>query len=75
MVEEDAFLQFVAGVLGVGRENLSLDTAYESIPEWDSVMHLRLVMEIGSEYNIDFPIEKIPCLKTLGEFYEYVRSL
>lgn len=75
MVAENVFLGFVAGVLGVDMARISLETAYETIPEWDSVMHLRLVMEIGSEYNVDFPLEKIPELKTLGEFYEYIRSL
>ena len=74
MVEKDEFLEFVATVLGVGRESLALETAYGAIPEWDSVMHLRLVMEIQDRYGVDIPLEKVPELKTLGDFYGFVRG-
>ena len=72
MVEESSFLDFVAGILDVPRERISLDTAYESIPEWDSVMQLRLTLEIGTEYNVEIPVDEIANIKTLGEFYKYV---
>ncbi len=41
MVDDAEFLKFVAGVLDVPVASISLQTAYESIPQWDSVMHLR----------------------------------
>ena len=74
MTTADEFLEFVATVLGVDRPSLSLDTAYGTIPQWDSVMHLRLVMEIGAEFGADIPIEDVPNLKTLASFYEYVKG-
>ena len=74
MVEESSFLEFVATILDVPRESISLDTAYESIQEWDSVMQLRLTLEIGTEYNIDIPVDEIANIKTLGEFYKYVNG-
>ena len=70
MLAAEEFLEFVASVLGVGREGLSLETAYGSIPEWDSVMHLRLVMEIQDRFGVDIPFERVPELKTLGDFYD-----
>ena len=72
MVPKLDFLKFVAGVLDVPVESLSLETAYESIPEWDSVMHLRLTLEIGSEYNVDISVDEIANIKTLGQFYAYL---
>lgn len=72
MVEEKSFLAFVAGIFEVPAESLSLDTAYESIPVWDSVMQLRLTLEIGAEYNIDIPVDEIADIKTLAGFYKYV---
>lgn len=72
MVAEKNFLAFVAGIFEVPVEALSLDTAYESIPEWDSVMHLRLTLEIGSEYNVEIPVDEIANIKTLREFYKYL---
>ena len=69
MVEEKRFLSFVADLFEVSSDSLSLDTAYESIPQWDSVMHLRLMMEVGAAYGVDIPLDEIPILKTLGAIY------
>ncbi len=63
------FLAFAARVLGVPAAALSLDTAYGSLPEWDSVMHLRLVMEFEAAYGASIPLEAVPELKTLGDFH------
>ena len=63
------FLDFAAQILGVPRESVSVDTAHGAIPEWDSVMHLRLVMEIQDRFGIDIPIERVPDLRTLGDFF------
>lgn len=74
MASEKEFLSFVAGVLDVPVESISLDTAYESIPEWDSVMQLRLTLEIGTEYDIEIPVDEIAEIKTLGAFYKYLNK-
>ena len=74
MATEQEFLSFVAGVLDVSAESISLDTAYESIPEWDSVMQLRLTLEIGTEYDVEIPVDEIAEIKTLGAFYKYIKG-
>lgn len=74
MTSENDFLSFVAGIFDVPAESISLDTAYESIPEWDSVMQLRLVLEIGTEYNVEIPVDEIAEIKTLGGFYKYLNE-
>ena len=74
MVTETGFLAFVAGILDVPVERITLDTAYESIPEWDSVMQLRLTLEIGTEYGVEIPVDEIADIKTLGGFYKYVNG-
>lgn len=74
MATEKEFLSFVAGVLDVPAESISLDTAYESIPEWDSVMQLRLTLEIGTEYDVEIPVDEIAEIKTLGAFYKYLNK-
>ncbi len=67
-MNEEAFFSLAAEVFKVPRETLSRDTAYESIPEWDSVNHLRLVMETEAAFGVHYPLERIPALKTLGDF-------
>lgn len=70
----DTFIDFVAGILDVAPETLSRETAYESIPEWDSVMQLRLVMEVSEHYGVDIPLEEVPNLKTLSDFYRVIEK-
>ena len=62
------FIVFAASVLGVPAERLSPGTACGDIPEWDSVMHLRLVMEAEARYGVSIPLEAIPTLHTLADF-------
>ena len=62
------FIAFASSVLGVSPEKLSPDTACGDIPEWDSVMHLRLVMETEARYGVSIPLEEIPALRTLADF-------
>ena len=69
---EERFLTFVAKLFNVDRANVSLDTEYMSLPEWDSLMQLRLVMEVEAEFSCEIPIDEVPNLNTLRKFYEYV---
>lgn len=69
MKDRREFLDFAASVLGILPESATMDTAYGSIPEWDSVMHLRLVMELENRYGFETPLAEIATTRTLGEFF------
>ena len=66
------FLELAADVFGVGVEALSPDTAFGSIEGWDSVNHLRLVMETEAKFGKPIPLEAVPGLRTLADFGPYV---
>ena len=66
--KREAFLALAARIFGVDAEKLPWTTARGSIPEWDSVNHLRLVMEAESEFGVRYPLERIPGLSTLEDF-------
>ncbi len=66
---KDEFLAFAATIFKVDPAMLSGETAYGSIPEWDSVNHLRLVMETEKRFGVYYPLEKIPTLLRLADFY------
>ena len=66
-----AFLELAADVFGVGVETLAPETAYGSIEGWDSVNHLRLVMETEAKFGKPIPLEAVPGLKTLADFGMY----
>lgn len=68
------FISFVAGVMEVDPSSINAETAYESIPQWDSLMHMRLVMEIEEEYDVEIPIDKMPELRSIAALYEFVEG-
>lgn len=68
------FMSFVAKVMEVDSSELSEDTAYGIFEKWDSLMHMRLVMEIEDKYDTEIPIEEIPNIKTLKDFYKYIEA-
>ena len=65
------FLELAADVFGVGVEALAPETAFGSIEGWDSVNHLRLVMETEAKFGKPIPLEAVPGLKTLADFGVY----
>lgn len=60
------FLEFAAAVLGSAP--LTPESAYGEVAGWDSVMHLKLVMETEAEYSISIPIGAIAQLRTMADF-------
>ena len=64
----EEFFALAARIFGVERGELAAETAYESIPGWDSVNHLRLVMEAERAFGVRYPLERIPSLMTLADF-------
>ena len=66
-----AFLELAADVFGVGAEARAPETAFGSIEGWDSVNHLRLVMETEAKFGKPIPLEAVPGLKTLADFGRY----
>ena len=64
---EYAFVSFAAKLLGVSPETLK-GAAYGQIPEWDSVNHIRLAMEAEKRFDVSYPIERIPEMRTVRDF-------
>jgi len=65
------FLLFVADIMQVEVSQLSESTKYKEFKKWDSLMHMRLVMEIEEKYGIEIPIDEVPTIVTLKDLYRY----
>ena len=70
---EESFIAFVADIMDIDVAKINLDTTYGAIDNWYSLMHMRLVLEIESEYHIEIPINEIPKINSLRDFYKYIR--
>jgi len=75
MADEHEFLEFAAGIFGVPADTLSLDTSYASIPEWDSMAQLRLVMDMAARYGVEIPFADVTNVTSLWEFFRRLNGL
>ena len=66
--KREEFFSLAAKVFGARKDQIDGATSYQSIPGWDSVNHLRLVMEAERAFGIRYPLERIPSLTTLDDF-------
>jgi acyl carrier protein len=64
----EALLALAAEVFGVGRAELSPASSRDSVAAWDSVNHLRLVMEAEKRFGVVYRMQDIPELETLADF-------
>ena len=73
-VDEKTFLEFAAGVLGTPPESLSLETTYGSVPEWDSMAHLRLVTETAAKFGVEIPFADVVTVTSLWELLRRING-
>lgn len=69
----EEFLAFMAGILEVDQASLTLETSQDDVQTWDSLMQLRLLGEVEAKYGCMIPIDQVSALKTLGDFYQFVK--
>lgn len=68
------FLKFIANIMEVEPSQLSPDTTYNEFEKWDSIMHLRLVMETEENYDVEIPLDKVPNIKTIKDLYAFTQK-
>ncbi len=71
----EKFLEFVAELFECNPSQITLETSYGAHEKWDSMMMLRLIMETEEAYEVSIPIEEAGKIKSLGDLYEYVKSV
>jgi acyl carrier protein len=53
-------------VMGPSGRTISDSDGPQTVPEWDSVAHLNLILALEMEFNIRFETSEIPGLLTVG---------
>jgi acyl carrier protein len=56
--------------LGIPRERVTDDLAYNTIKEWDSVGHMALVVELEGQFEVMFDTDDILGMSTVGKARE-----
>jgi acyl carrier protein len=68
----DKFFTIVSRVLKIDRNKIDLSASRDSLREWDSLTHIKLLCELEEEFGIDIPIEEIPSIRKLEDFLKYL---
>jgi acyl carrier protein len=68
VTRRETLFAIAARIFGVPPESLSESTRRADVPTWDSVNHLRLVMEAESALGVSYPFERIPSMETIADF-------
>ena len=67
-------INLIAGVLSVSPEDLNEKSGCGTVEQWDSLMQIRIVMEIEEAYGISIPIDELKNIKTIKNFYHYIKG-
>jgi acyl carrier protein len=59
-------VESVSSILNIESEAVTLDTSQENTPSWDSLAHLRLILEIEQNLGIRFQSQDIPKLTSVA---------
>jgi acyl carrier protein len=51
---------------------LNLDTTARDIPEWDSLMHIQIIVAVEKKFEVRFAPGEIESLKNVGQFLELI---
>ena len=60
--------EIVSRVMNLPIEKISDSSGPDSIPEWDSFNMFVLLAEIEKEFGVNFSLEEIREIKTVGDF-------
>jgi len=59
-------VESVSSILNIESEAVTLDTSQENTPSWDSLAHLRLILEIEQNLGIRFQSQDITRLTSVA---------
>lgn len=66
MPDVDRLYQTVQDTLGVPASLLSEDASPATVPAWDSLNHLNLVMALEGEFAVSFSADDVLDMRTIG---------
>jgi len=63
-------IELTGQIFEVNTTTLSLDSSRDTVPEWDSLAHLKLFLEIEEQFKMSFSFDEIKNIKSLNEIYQ-----
>jgi acyl carrier protein len=64
----------IAQTFGLRSDEVNVDVRLGSIPQWDSMGHMELIMKLESEFNLMFPSHAVAELVTVPDIVKAIAS-
>lgn len=68
------FIEKFAEAIEVEASELTADTEFRNLEEWDSVAYISVIAMMDEEYDIQIEMPIFKTLKTLGAIAEYIEN-
>lgn len=68
------FIEKFAEAIDIEVAELTADTEFRALEEWDSVAYLSVIAMIDEEYDMQIEMTTFKTLKTLGAIAEYIEN-
>lgn len=68
------FIEKFAEAIDVEATELTVDTEFRYLEDWDSVAYISVIAMMDEEYDIQIEMPVFKTLKTLGEIAEYIEN-
>lgn len=68
------FIEKFAEAIDVEASELTADTEFRNLEEWDSVAYISVIAMMDEEYDIQIEMPIFKTLKTLGAIAEYIEN-
>lgn len=66
------FIEKFAEAIDIEATELTADTEFRNLDEWDSVAYISVIAMMDEEYDIQIEMATFKTLKTLGDIAEYI---
>ena len=71
---EESIKEMVSEVFGIDEEDVTPDTSPETIDNWDSMNHLKLVTAIEEEFSINLTMDEVESITNVKTLMDVVQS-
>mgnify|MGYP001274663978 FL=1 len=69
---ENSIIEMFNDIFEIKDIVINRELSQKDVEDWDSIGHVRLIVAIQEEFNIDIPIEDSISLSTVGKIIDYI---
>lgn len=73
-MDTQKFIDLFAEALDIEASDLTVDTEFRTLPEWDSMAYLSIIAMLDEEYEIQIENAEFKTLKTLSDIINYIEE-